>query len=155
MQVNIGTLAVPATGETAVLRGTNLGGTIGAATSNLVVTTPNLVGGAGAGGTFTDGIRPDILGDTNATAGVGTGFVTSVATTGFRTLNTSTELTSSLSQISANTNVALGASTNLAATTPFGSLTLKTGSGITSTDNAPISARHRRRRGPSFPRSRR
>ncbi|MBL9132209.1 MAG: hypothetical protein JNG86_13480, partial [Verrucomicrobiaceae bacterium] len=86
-QLTIGTLAAPGTtGGTAVFRGAGLGGVVGAGSVNIVATTPNLsTGGGGAAGTTTMSIRPDILGDLSAT-GSGTGFVTHVATTGFRLL---------------------------------------------------------------------
>ncbi|MEA3210849.1 MAG: fibronectin-binding autotransporter adhesin [Chthoniobacter sp.] len=131
LRLNAGTLAAPSPAGTAVLRGSSLGGPLGsAAVSNLVVTTPTLVGGGGAADTTTMSIRPDILGDTNATTGVGTGFVTSVATTGFRTLNTSTELAASITGGSA-ANVALTSGNLFAGPVTVNSLTLNTGASLT------------------------
>ena len=89
---SLSTIAGSATGGTLLLRGTNLGGTVGGANvSNLTVTsvaigtllstTPQLIGGSGAVGSTTMSIRPDIIGDTTTDIngvliGKGTGFVT-------------------------------------------------------------------------------
>jgi autotransporter-associated beta strand protein len=111
------TLGTVAQGGTALLRGPNLGGTIGAGTSNFVIATGgaiNQIGGAGAVGTTTMSIRPDILGDLSLT-GSGTGFVTYIGAggvvnvaggNGFRLL-AANELAPFLSS-GATTNVALG-----------------------------------------------
>jgi autotransporter-associated beta strand protein len=111
------TLGTVAQGGTALLRGPNLGSTIGAGTSNFVIATGgaiNQIGGAGAVGTTTMSIRPDIIGDLSLT-GSGTGFVTYIGAAGvvnvaggngFRLL-AANELAPFLSS-GATTNVAMG-----------------------------------------------
>ncbi|MEA3209273.1 MAG: hypothetical protein QOE70_2330 [Chthoniobacter sp.] len=84
-----------ALGGTLLLRGAGLGGIAGSGMANVIMNTaPQLIGGGGVAGTRTMSIRPDIIGDTNST-GTGTGFVTYVAGTGFRLLDTATELLAS------------------------------------------------------------
>ncbi|OYW30828.1 MAG: hypothetical protein B7Z47_02925, partial [Chthoniobacter sp. 12-60-6] len=86
LTLNVGALS-PLTvtaGASLLLRGTNLGGVVGTAnTANLVAVTtvPTQLGGAGAVGTTTMSIRPDILVDTSAT-GNGTSFATYIGAGG-------------------------------------------------------------------------
>ncbi|MEA3209118.1 MAG: hypothetical protein QOE70_2175 [Chthoniobacter sp.] len=91
----LGVIANPtpaALGGTLLLRGAGLGGIAGPGVTNVIVNTaPPVIGGGGAVGTKTISIRPDIIGDVSPT-GSGTGFVTYVAGTGFRLLDTATEL---------------------------------------------------------------
>ncbi|MEA3213309.1 MAG: hypothetical protein QOE70_6366 [Chthoniobacter sp.] len=82
-------------GGTLLLRGAGLGGIAGPGVTNVLVNTaPQLIGGGGAAGTRTMSVRPDIIGDLSPT-GTGTGFVTYIAGTGFRLLDTATELQAS------------------------------------------------------------
>ncbi len=111
------TLGTVAQGGTVLLRGPNLGSTIGAGTSNFVIATGGAInqsGAAGAVGTTTMSIRPDIIGDLSLT-GSGTGFVTYIGAgavvnvaggNGFRLL-AANELAPFLSS-GATTNVAMG-----------------------------------------------
>jgi autotransporter-associated beta strand protein len=74
--LNAGILGGVVSGSTLLLRGANLGATAGPGVANFTITgaTPTgFVGGAGAAGTNTISIRPDILVDTSLT-GTGTSF---------------------------------------------------------------------------------
>ncbi len=84
VQFNFGTLSAVAAGETALIRGQNLGGAVGTGSTNLIATNANLVGANNGAQALQ--IRPDIIGDTSPT-GLGTGFVTFVPGTGFRLLD--------------------------------------------------------------------
>ncbi len=133
--LTVHTLGTVAQGGTALLRGPNLGAAIGAGTSNFVIAAGgaiNQIGGAGAVGTTTMSIRPDILGDLSLT-GTGTGFVTYIGAAGvvnvaggngFRLLaaNESAPFLAS----GATTNVALGSphGGRFIAATTINSLTL-------------------------------
>ncbi|MDB6120931.1 MAG: hypothetical protein JWO08_4712, partial [Verrucomicrobiaceae bacterium] len=122
--------------ENLLLRGTNLGSTPGANVANVFSTTPNLSGGNSLPGFNSMSIRPDIIGDTSIT-GSGTGFVTYFPGVGFRVLNTSTEMSSLLSNSASNSNLGLS-SLETFTTDTVNSLTLNSGGGFTAFNKGSI-----------------
>ncbi|MBK8095116.1 MAG: autotransporter-associated beta strand repeat-containing protein [Verrucomicrobiaceae bacterium] len=154
---NVGTLAAAGSnGGTLVIRGAGLGGAVGSGSVNVVATTPNLIGGNGAAGSTTMSIRPDILGDLSPT-GLGMGFVTHVAGTGFRLLTTAEMKTPSVNtylgnalplalqgtttdNVAAADNVRLTQSKNLYLNTTVNSLTLAGGGGYLATGGVAVTA---------------
>ncbi len=148
-----GVLGNVTAGASLLLRGSNLGMTLGAGTANFVAltTTPTLIGGSGAAASVTMSIRPDILADTAAT-GLGIGFATYVGAsgayttggTGFRPLvGTSTGSTELASYITAAGTGNIGllslAGGYLSANQTINSLTLAPGAGFTSAGQFPDS----------------
>lgn len=83
LALNVGSMSAVTTGASMLLRGTNLGNAAGAGVANFVAvnTVPAQLGGAGAVGTTTMSIRPDILVDTTST-GTGAGFATYIGAGG-------------------------------------------------------------------------
>ncbi|NBV34864.1 MAG: hypothetical protein EBR81_14015, partial [Proteobacteria bacterium] len=133
-------------GASILLRGSNLGATLGAGAANFVAlnTAPTLFGGAGAPGTVTMSIRPDILADSSS-AGSGMAFATYIGATGtlggtgFRPLYDTELAPYAGAGGTANVGLASNAGGYLAAATTLFSLTLKTGGGFNITGSIPDS----------------
>ncbi len=130
------------TGGTGLVRGLNLGTTVGATTTNVITAAATATGQGGANGAATRAILPWLIVDTSAT-GSGISFAVSdtTANIGLRPLNTSTEM---VTTFTANDNILLnsatplsaGAATTNYATTLLNSLTFSTAANPTLTINA-------------------
>jgi autotransporter-associated beta strand protein len=134
LTLSIGRLGDQPGAETGLIRGTGLGNAPGNGVATVLnIGNVQLSGGGVGDGSNQIGIRPDILGDTNA-AGLGTGFLTYSTGRGFRPLAAS-ELSPGLFRAFAtNSNVAVSGST-LFGTATVNSLTLNAGSSFTGISN--------------------